>query len=66
MAIYGVILLIGGLLPATAEAGAGDRPPSSNPVDMSVGTGANIWVGVILVAVGALFLVWAALRPTDR
>ncbi|MGB3696317.1 MAG: hypothetical protein WBA05_02680 [Gordonia sp. (in: high G+C Gram-positive bacteria)] len=66
LVVYGVILLIGGLLPATAEAGAADRAPSSNPIDMSVGTSANIWVGLILALFGVLFLGWAAMRPTNK
>lgn len=63
MGIYGIVLLIGGLLPVTAEAGAQDRPPSNNPIDMSVGTTANIWVGIVLLVVGVLFIGWAAVRP---
>ncbi|MFW0786928.1 hypothetical protein AAFP35_20730 [Gordonia sp. CPCC 206044] len=66
MLIYGIILLIAGLIPASASAGADERAPSTNPIDMSVGDGANIWVGAILVVVAALFLGWAAWRPTRR
>jgi hypothetical protein len=61
MAIYGVVLTIAGFAPALLrerEKGAGD-----NPVDLYFGTDANWWVGLALIAVAAVFFVWAALRP---
>lgn len=61
MAIYGVVLTIAGFAPALLrerEKGAVD-----NPVDLYFGTDANWWVGLALIAVAAVFFVWAALRP---
>jgi hypothetical protein len=66
MAIYGVILLIAGLAPTVAEAGAGDAARSTDPIDMSAGDGANTLVGVILLVVAAVFIGWAAWRPPRR
>ncbi|MGC4962442.1 hypothetical protein ACPXCG_02070 [Gordonia sp. DT218] len=63
MGIYGVILLIAGLLPSAAEAGAASTERSSDPIDMSVGSGANLWVGAILLVVALIFIGWAAWRP---
>ncbi|WAC54529.1 hypothetical protein [Gordonia sp. SL306] len=63
MGIYGVILLIAGFVPSSAEAGAGSTQRSTDPIDMSVGSGANLWVGAILLVVALIFIGWAAWRP---
>ncbi|GAB21877.1 hypothetical protein GOPIP_015_00190 [Gordonia polyisoprenivorans NBRC 16320 = JCM 10675] len=65
LGIYGILLLIAGLIPASGTAGAGDRAESASHdvVDLSVGSSANLWVGVILLVVAALFCGWAAWRP---
>ena len=47
---YGVILLLLGIFGDTAE-------------DKTGGVNANLWAGIILVVVGAIFLTWAKLRP---
>ncbi|GAC70081.1 hypothetical protein [Gordonia soli] len=66
LGIYGVALVIAGLLPAAAEAGAGDHPHSTDPVDLSAGSSANIWVGIVLLVVAALFAIRAAIKPNGR
>ena len=50
MAVYGVILLVMGIFGDTAAEKTGD-------------VNANLWAGVALIAVGAVFLAWARLRP---
>ena len=50
LAIYGVLLLAAGLFMDTEEAKTG-------------GVNANLWAGLVLLAVGIAFLVWCALRP---
>lgn len=50
LTIYGVILLLMGLFGDTAE-------------DKTGGVNANLWAGVVLLAVGIFFLAWARLRP---
>ncbi|WP_158168586.1 hypothetical protein [Mycolicibacterium smegmatis] len=61
MAIYGVVLVIAGLAPGLlAEHESG---PADNRVDLYVGTDANWWVGVALIAVAAIFFVWTYLQP---
>ena len=47
---YGVILLLLGIFGDTEE-------------DKTGGVNANLWAGIILVVVGAIFLTWAKLRP---
>ncbi|GFG51453.1 hypothetical protein CQY20_08645 [Mycolicibacterium agri] len=62
LAIYGVLLVIAGLAPglvAAHDESAGD----GNTVELYVGTDANWWVGLALLAVAAVFIAWAALRP---
>ena len=61
LGIYGVVLTIAGFAPGLLrehDNGAGD-----NPVDLYVGTNANWWVGLALIAVAVVFLAWAWLRP---
>ena len=50
LALYGVILLLAGLL--------GEHEP-----EKTGGVNANLWTGVGLLAVGAVFIVWARLKP---
>ena len=50
LALYGVILSLAGLL--------GEHEP-----DKTGGVNANLWTGLALVAVAAIFLGWARLRP---
>jgi hypothetical protein len=50
LGIYGVVLTLMGLF--------GDPE-----TDKTGGPNANLWAGLALLAVGAIFLVWARLRP---
>ena len=50
LALYGVILVLGGLL--------GEHEP-----EKTGGVNANLWTGLILLAVGSGFIGWAKLRP---
>ena len=50
MAIYGVILTLAGLL--------GEHEP-----EKTGGVNANLWTGLALLAVGAIFIGWARLKP---
>ncbi|MFD4369633.1 hypothetical protein [Rhodococcus sp. NPDC058521] len=62
LGIYGVLLTLAGLFPSAF----GERTqsnPSNNVVDMSVGTNANLWVGLIMLGFSATFAVWVLLRP---
>ena len=59
--IYGVVLIFAGLVPAIL---AEHEPASAdNRVDLYIGTDANWWVGLALLAVAAVFFGWAYLRP---
>ena len=49
--IYGAILTVMGLGASDAE------------IDKAAGINVNLWVGLAMLAVGALFLVWAFARP---
>jgi hypothetical protein len=49
LAIYGIVLLL------VAFFGGGGRAVHN--------TGANLWMGVALLALGAFFLIWARVRP---
>jgi hypothetical protein len=62
LAIYGVLLTIAGLVPGLV-ASHDDAAAAGNKMDLYVGTDANWWVGLALLAVAAVFLAWAALRP---
>jgi H+/Cl- antiporter ClcA len=62
LAIYGVVLTIAGLAPAILRDHA-DPAAASNRSDLYVGTDANWWVGLIMLAVGVGFVVWALVRP---
>jgi hypothetical protein len=50
LGVYGVILLLMGLF--------GDKE-----LDKTGDVNANLWAGIALVVVGAVFLTWARLRP---
>lgn len=50
LAIYGLILLIMGLV--------GDKA-----LDKTDGVNANLWAGIVLLVVGAGFMLWARLKP---
>lgn len=50
LAVYGVILLLMGLF--------GDPE-----VDKTGGPNANLWAGIALLVVGAVFILWGVLRP---
>jgi hypothetical protein len=49
--VYGVILAVTGLLDGRAE------------IDKAQGVRVNLWTGVAMLVVGAVFLVWQRLRP---
>lgn len=50
--VYGVILTVMGLLPQSADAMA-------KTGDWNV----NLWVGIAMLVLGAVFVLWARLRP---
>ena len=50
LGIYGVLLLIAGIFMDTAEAKTG-------------GVNANLWTGLALTVAGAVFLLWARIKP---
>jgi Flp pilus assembly protein TadD len=59
-----------GIFPNSGLQMASASPPpvtmnaaTNNPVDLSVGTDANWWVGLVLIGVSAVFITWALLRP---
>ena len=52
--LYGVILLIMGI-------GASDAD-----IKQAAGVNVNLWVGVAMLLVGALFLAWAFMRPLSN
>jgi hypothetical protein len=51
LGVYGVILVLVGLF--------GDKE-----LHKTDGWNANLWAGIVLVVVAAVFLTWARLRPT--
>jgi hypothetical protein len=52
LAVYGLILLLMGLFGDKASAKTGD-------------VNANLWAGIVLLAIGILFLAWGMLRPVE-
>jgi uncharacterized membrane protein YidH (DUF202 family) len=50
--IYGVVLLVMGLVATSAQETA-----------RAGGINANLWVGIALLVVGGLFVLWAVTRP---
>jgi hypothetical protein len=65
LGVYGVLLTIAGFVPGLLTERE-DPAADSNTVDLYVGTQANWWVGLILIAVAVLFFVWAVLRPVQQ
>jgi H+/Cl- antiporter ClcA len=61
LGIYGVLLTIAGFFPAILS--GHNSSATGNRADLYVGTDANWWVGLILLAVAAGFFAWALLRP---
>ena len=51
MAVYGVVLIVVGLFDSQAE------------VDKAAGIRINLWMGLGMLVLGALFLLWARTRP---
>ncbi|WP_405139516.1 hypothetical protein OG589_23360 [Sphaerisporangium sp. NBC_01403] len=51
--LYGVILSVVGLLDDKAA------------VDKAEGVRINLWTGIAMIVVGAVFLLWERLRPLD-
>jgi hypothetical protein len=62
LGIYGVLLTIAGLAPGLV-AFHDDGAATGNKVDLYIGNDANWWVGLALLALAAVFIAWAALRP---
>lgn len=62
LAIYGVVLTIAGFAPAVLKDHS-DSAAASNRSDLYIGTDANWWVGLILLAVALGFFAWALVRP---
>ncbi|MCX6470481.1 MAG: hypothetical protein NTW76_14360 [Corynebacteriales bacterium] len=60
--IYGIVLVVAGIIPDVLGVQS-HQPGDANTVDLEAGTRANLWVGLIMVAVAALFAVWAVARP---
>ncbi|WP_169978975.1 hypothetical protein [Microbispora sp. H10836] len=51
--VYGVILTVTGLFDSAQE------------VQKAEGIRINLWTGIAMLVVGAAFLLWERLRPTD-
>ncbi|MCW2878008.1 MAG: hypothetical protein JWQ95_2108 [Sphaerisporangium sp.] len=51
--LYGMILTVVGILDGQAS------------VDKAEGVRINLWTGIAMIVVGAVFLVWERLRPLD-
>ncbi|MEU1210626.1 hypothetical protein [Nocardia sp. NPDC005825] len=66
LGVYGVLLLVAGLAPALARVGAGTASHSPDRADLAAGSGANLWVGGILLLVTLALAAWVALRPAGR
>ncbi len=62
LAIFGAVLTVAGFVPAILKDHA-DPAATTNRSDLYVGTDANWWVGLILLAVAAGFFVWTLVRP---
>lgn len=50
-AVYGIMLTITGAVDSRAE------------IDKALGVRINLWTGLGMLVVGAIFLLWAQLRP---
>jgi hypothetical protein len=64
LAIYGVLLTVAGFFPAVLH-GHETNAATNDKVDLYVGTAANWWVGLVLLAVAVGFFGWAVLRPHE-
>jgi H+/Cl- antiporter ClcA len=62
LAIYGVVLTIAGFAPAVLRTHS-DPAAAANRSDLYIGTDANWWVGLFLLAVAVGFFVWGLVRP---
>lgn len=62
LGIYGILLTLAGLFPSVFG-NKTHSSPSNNVVDMSVGTSANLWVGLVMLAIALIFGGWAIARP---
>ena len=58
-----MVLTIAGFAPALLR--DRDKGAENNPADLYFGTEANWWVGLALVAVSAVFITCALLRPVE-
>ncbi|MDR3663778.1 MAG: hypothetical protein P4L86_25895 [Mycobacterium sp.] len=62
LGIYGLLLTVAGFFPSIL--GTHSEPVASNDtVHLYVGTDANWWVGLALLALAAVFVGWAVARP---
>jgi hypothetical protein len=64
LAIYGVLLTIAGFVPALLH-DRDTQAATNDNVDLYVGTAANWWVGLALLAVAVFFFTWSVLRPHE-
>ncbi len=62
LGIYGILLTLAGIFPSVFG-NKTHSSPSNNVVDMSVGTSANLWVGLVMLAIALIFGGWALARP---
>lgn len=62
LGIYGILLTLAGLFP-NVFGNKTHSSPANNVVDMSVGTDANLWVGLVMLAIAVIFGGWAIMRP---
>ncbi|TWS26427.1 hypothetical protein FK268_04125 [Tsukamurella sputi] len=61
LGIYGVLLLVAGLVPSFAELGAREFEHTPDRVNMAAGSAGNLWVGGALVLVAIAFETWAVM-----
>ncbi|SIR68582.1 Asp23/Gls24 family envelope stress response protein [Williamsia sterculiae] len=62
LTIYGVLLTIAGFAPGILR-NHDDPAAAGNRTDLYVGTDANWWIGLILLAISLIFFVWSVVRP---
>ena len=62
LGIYGLLLTLAGVFPQLLSEHS-DPAAERNRTDLYIGTDANWWVGLVLLAVAGLFFAWALLRP---
>lgn len=62
LGIYGVLLTFAGFVPGMLRS-RDNAAAASDRTDLYIGTDANWWVGLILIAVAVAFFVWATSRP---